>query len=69
MYKINRYINDFENMEEIKNLSLNPNPNAIHILEKNPEKIYWCWLAENPSAIDLLHLFSFETPIINEKII
>jgi hypothetical protein len=34
MYKINRYINDFENIKEIKNLSLNSNPNAIHYLEK-----------------------------------
>ena len=25
MYKINRYINDFENIKEIENLSSNPN--------------------------------------------
>jgi hypothetical protein len=29
MYKINRYINDFENIKEIENLSSSPNPNAI----------------------------------------
>jgi hypothetical protein len=37
-----------------KNLSLNPNPNAIHLLEPNPEKINWQFLSENPNAIHLL---------------
>ena len=30
------------------------NPNAIHLLEKNPDKIVWYWLSMNPSAIYLL---------------
>ena len=54
MYKINRIINDFENMEEIEHLSLNPNPNAIHLLEANPDKIVWHMLSSNPNAIHLL---------------
>ena len=30
------------------------NPNAIHLLEQNPDKIYWPKLSENPNAIHLL---------------
>ena len=30
------------------------NPNALHLLEQNPEKIYWQSLSENPNAIPLL---------------
>jgi len=30
------------------------NPNAMHILEKNPDKIHWYWLSTNPSAVHLL---------------
>jgi hypothetical protein len=30
------------------------NPNAIHLLERNPDKIDWCWLSSNPNAIHLL---------------
>ena len=35
-------------------LSSNSNPAAIHILEKNPDKIDWDWLSENPAAIHIL---------------
>ena len=28
---------------------LSENPNAIHLLEQNPDKIYWPWLSKNPS--------------------
>jgi hypothetical protein len=36
-------------------LSLNPNLlNAIHILEKYPEKIKWERMSENPNAIHIL---------------
>lgn len=33
---------------------LSCNPNAIELLEKNPDKIYWSYLSMNPSAIHLL---------------
>jgi len=35
-------------------LLLSTNPSAIHILEKNPEKIKWWKLSTNPNAIHLL---------------
>lgn len=34
--------------------SLSENPNAIHLLEANPEKINWYYLSLNPNAIHLL---------------
>ena len=33
---------------------LSRNPNAIHLLEKNQDKIDWWRLSENPNAIHLL---------------
>jgi len=30
------------------------NPNAIHLLEKNPDKISWSDLSRNPNAIHLI---------------
>jgi hypothetical protein len=33
---------------------LSANPNAIHLLEQNPEKINWYLLSSNPNAIHLL---------------
>ena len=30
------------------------NPNTIHLLEKNHDKINWCSLSENPNTIHLL---------------
>ena len=33
---------------------LSSNPNAIDLLEKNPDKICWYWLSGNPNAIHLL---------------
>ena len=33
---------------------LSTNPNAIHLLEQNPEKISWVFLSRNPNAIHLL---------------
>jgi hypothetical protein len=33
---------------------LSENPNAIHLLEKNPKKIDWRYLSDNPNAIHLL---------------
>jgi hypothetical protein len=33
---------------------LSRNPNAIHLLEQQPEKIVWSSLSRNPNAIHLL---------------
>ena len=33
---------------------LSANPNAIHILEQNLDKIDWFYLSENPNAIHIL---------------
>jgi hypothetical protein len=33
---------------------LSENPNAIHYLEKNQDKIDWYYLSRNPNAIHLL---------------
>jgi hypothetical protein len=33
---------------------LSKNPNAMHLLEANPDKIEWFFLSENPAAIYLL---------------
>ena len=35
-------------------LSININPNAIQILEENPDKISWNCLSQNPNAIHIL---------------
>jgi hypothetical protein len=33
---------------------LSTNPNAIHLLEKYPDKISWGFLSKNPNAIHIL---------------
>jgi hypothetical protein len=33
---------------------LSENPAAIHILEKNLDKVDWMWLSRNPAAIHIL---------------
>ena len=33
---------------------LSSNPNAIHLLLDNKDKIDWCWLSKNPNAIHIL---------------
>jgi len=35
-------------------MHLSGNPNAIPLLERNPDKIYWTRLSKNPNAIHLL---------------
>ena len=35
-------------------VSINMNPNAIYLLEQNPEKINWAYLSINSNAIHLL---------------
>jgi hypothetical protein len=32
---------------------LSRNPNAIHLLEQNPNEIDWCQLSQNPSIFEL----------------
>ena len=34
---------------------LSQNPNAIHILENNLDKVKWDWLSQNPNAIHLIY--------------
>jgi len=54
MYKINRWV-DIEN-SKYDNIWHNSsrNPNAIQLLEANPEKINWHHLSYNPYAIHLI---------------
>ena len=33
---------------------LSTNPEAIHLLEKNQDKIEWSWLCKNPAATEIL---------------
>ena len=42
------------NLDKINWKWVSRNPNAIHLLEKNPDKINWCYLSGNPNAIPLL---------------
>ena len=35
-------------------VNISRNPNAIHLLEQNMDKIDWKFLSENPNAIHLL---------------
>jgi len=38
-----------------KALCKNPDPNAIHLLEQNPDKIDWWYISANPNALSLLN--------------
>ena len=49
-------------------ISLSSNPNALHLLEKNLDKIYWTHISRNPSIFEfdkkeyerkIEHLISF----------
>jgi hypothetical protein len=42
------------NIEKLDWEILSSNPNAIHLLGKNPDKIDWSFLSSNPNAIHLL---------------
>ena len=51
MFKLKEFvIVDKLDWEQLTN-----NPNAVYLLEKNPEKIYWYRLSVNPNAIYLLN--------------
>jgi hypothetical protein len=50
MYKLKEWF-DIKNIDW-QNLTLNPN--AIHLLEKNIDKILWSWLSSNPSIFELV---------------
>jgi hypothetical protein len=45
---------------------LSSNPNAIHLLEKNPENISWRNLSENPNAMHML-IRSYDYNKMNQK--
>jgi len=46
-------LKEFASSNEI-DWDLSGNPNAIHLLEKNPDKICWHRLSGNPNAIHIL---------------
>ena len=45
---------DWIDINKLEWCNLSMNPNAIHLLEKNPDKIDWAFLSQNPNAIHLL---------------
>ena len=47
-------LRDWINLDKIDWVCLSKNPNAIHLLEQNPEKINWAYLSINSNAIHLL---------------
>jgi hypothetical protein len=47
-------LRDWINPELLVHNDLSRNPCAIHILEKNLDKINWCYLSANPGAIDII---------------
>ena len=50
MYKLLDWID----INKLNSYYLSANPNAIHILEQNIDKIEWGFLSNNPNAIHLL---------------
>ena len=46
-------LSDWVHEDKLNRRRLSMNPNAIHLLEKYPEKIYWRELAGNRNAIFL----------------
>jgi hypothetical protein len=47
-------LRDWIDIDKLNWINLSLNPNAIKLLENNPEKIDWCNLSLNPNAIKLL---------------
>lgn len=45
---------DWKCLDKVDWRELSKNPNAIRILEQNPDRIDWECLSENPKAIQLL---------------
>ena len=41
-------------------VGLSRNPNAIHLLEQNLDKVNWALLSKNPNAIPLLSKIDYE---------
>ena len=60
---------DWVNIDNLDWVLLTLNPNAIHLLEKYPEKIYWDWLSINPNAIHMLekHFNKINWSYLSEK--
>jgi hypothetical protein len=46
---------------------LSENPNAIHLLEKNLDKVNWHKLSENPNAHLLLSKLDYQEMKVNTK--
>ena len=46
-----------KNFDKIDWDGLSTNPNAIHILEKNPQRIDWIHISANPNAIPILEKY------------
>jgi hypothetical protein len=53
LYKLLDWI-DINELDWDGLFGLSCNPNAIHLLEANPDKINWNILSRNPNAIHLL---------------
>jgi len=51
--------------KDINWYNLSSNPNAIHLLEQNIDKISWNALSENPNAINLL--FNLDVILMREN--
>ena len=45
---------DWIDIDKLDWVELSKNPNAIHLLEQNPDKICWKHLSRNPNAVFLL---------------
>ena len=43
---------DWVPLEKLDWDGLSSNPDAIHLLEKNPDKIDWYWLSMNPGTFE-----------------
>jgi hypothetical protein len=58
----------FKVSEKVRWYRLSINPNAIHLLEQNPEKMNWDRLSGNENAIHLLLVLDYEkTKKVNEE--
>jgi len=44
---------DWIDINELSRYGLSQNPNAIHLLEKNLDKVYWSLLSQNPNIFEL----------------
>ena len=45
-------LRDWVDINKLNWVRLSENPNAIHLLERNIDKIEWDWLSRNPSIFE-----------------